>query len=288
MTSRRDTAGRPLLVAFVFAILALLPARWTRWAGWFAEPTAFLVQPLAHPVMRITQWLMPRQAESDQDDPRVLALQEERESAMLALRQAEYRVEQLERQVRDLQSGVALAPGATVRQLWAPVTARSSNLSDGTIRIGAGRAERVEPEVSVAITRGAHLVGRIIEVEARTSWMLPFNHPKAGRIRGVVLTGATFDESFGCQLSPRRDGLLDGDMVAEAVGIEAGQIVRLRDDGWPESAQMLVLGEIIEVDRKENQRLVIVVRPQVAPERVSEVVLRIPEPRTPQTSEAER
>lgn len=279
MSQRHEPGGRLLLVAVALcAIASLLPARWTRWAGWLAEPMAFVVQPIAHPVMRVTRWLLPDDpVASPDDDPEVRAILDRFDEQTLALRQAELRIEQLERQVRDLQSGVPVAPGARVRQLWAPVTARSSNLSDGTIRIGAGRAQSVEAKVSVATARGVHLVGRVIEVEPRTSWVLPFNHAKSGHIQGVVFTGETLVGSFACQLRGIGDGRLQGDMIAEAVGIEPGQLVRLRDESWPAAAQMLILGRVVEVDRKENQRLMITVEPEVSPERVSEVVLRIPE-----------
>ncbi len=267
-----------LAIALIAATaLALAPTRLTRWAGWLADPVTFVIQPIAHPVTRATRWLLPERDALGIDDPRVRALALERDETRRSLRQAELRIEQLERQVRDLQSGVPVAPGARVRQVWAPVTGRSSNLGDGSIRIGAGRAERVEEVVSVATTRGVHLVGRIIEVRAQTAWILPFNHPGAGPIEGVVMAGATLAEGFGCLLRGRGDGALEGDLVAEARGIEPGQLVRLRDEAWPEIAQMLVLGRVAEVERKENGRLRVVVVPDVDPARVSEVVVRVPE-----------
>lgn len=278
MTTHRDSGGRALPVAIgVCAILALLPARFSRWTSWVADPVEFVVQPIAHPVMRLTRSLLPAEGEFRADSPEMRDVRRLYDEQTLALRQAELRIEQLQRQIRDLQSGVPVAPDARVRQLWAPVTARSSNLSDGTIRIGAGAGANVEPKVSVATARGVHLVGRVVDVQTRTSWVLPFNHPKAGHIEGVVLTGPTLDGSFGCQLLGRADGRLSGDLVGDAVGIEVGQVVRLRDETWPAAAQMLVIGRITEVDRKENGRLVIVVEPQIPPDRVSEVVLRIPE-----------
>lgn len=278
MARRRDTSGRlfVLLVALALA-LALTPTRLAGWEGWLADPVTFVVQPIAHPIERLTRWLVPERATVGLDDPRVRELDQRRGEALLALRQAELRITQLQRQVRDLQSGVPVAPGTRVRQVWAPVTSRSSNLADGTIRVGAGRAERVAPGVSVATARGVHLVGRVISVRTHTSWVLPFNHERAGPIEGVVMTGATFAESFGCLLRGRGDGLLAGDMVADAVGVEPGLLVRLRDEAWPAIAQMLVLGRVVEVHRKENGRLRIVVKPELNPERLSEVVIRVPE-----------
>ncbi len=278
MSTHRDSGGRALPIAILLcAILALLPTQWSRWTAWIADPVEFVVQPIAHPVMRLTRTLLPTRDEYSAESPAMQEVRRLYDEQTLALRQSELQIEQLRRQIRDLQSGVPVAPEARVRQLWAPVTARSSNLSDGTIRIGAGSSADVQPKVSVATARGVHLVGRVIDVQTRTSWVLPFNHPKAGHIEGVVLTGPTLEGSFGCQLLGRADGQLGGDLVGDAVGIEPGQIVRLRDETWPAAAQMLVLGRITSVDRKENGRLVIVVEPQIPPDRVSEVVLRIPE-----------
>jgi len=278
MAHRRNTGGRLLTIVIVlFVASSLLPTKWSRWAGWFADPMAFFVQPIAHPVMRLTRSLLPKPAEPEHDNPQLRELTRQRDEVQLLYRQSQLRINQLQQQVRDLQSGVPVAPGAHVRQLWAPVTARSSSLRDGVIRIGAGENQQVIPDVSVATSLGVNLIGRVIEVDSQTSWILPFNHSRAGHITGVVIAGPTLEESFNCQLHARGDGLLTGDMVADAVGIEPGQTVRLRDDSWPASAQMLILGRVVHVDHKENQRLVVVVKPNVAPDRVSEVVLRISE-----------
>ncbi|RMH28964.1 MAG: hypothetical protein D6693_02800 [Planctomycetota bacterium] len=287
MAHRRDAGGRALTLAVVAALaLGLTPDRYARVASWLTEPVAFLVQPIAHPVARLTRWLRPGRDTLGDDDPRLAALLDERDRAVDALRRAELRIDRLEAQVRDLQSGVPVAPGARLRQVWAPVTSRSSVLADGTIRLGVGRDARIEPGVSVATVRGVALVGRVVRVEARTCWALPFTHPRAGPVEGVVLTGPTLAESFGCLLEGAGDGTLTGDMVGEAVGVEPGMVVRLRDEAWPEIAQMLVLGRVESVERKENGRLRIAVRPAADPARVSEVVIRVPETRSAPAGEA--
>ena len=62
----------------------------------------------------------------------------------------------------------------------------------------------------------------------------------------------------------------------------AGDPAPMTEVAWPAAAQMLIVGRVIDVSRKENQRIVIVVEPEVSPERVSEVVLRIPESSAPE------
>jgi hypothetical protein len=82
-----------------------------------------------------------------------------------------------------------------------------------------------------------------------------------------------------CLLSPSADNTLRGP-VEDARGIEPspGQIVRLADsDRWPASAQMLLVGRVESVEPDPNQplRKVVIVRPSLKLDRVSEVVLRI-------------
>jgi hypothetical protein len=57
--------------------------------------------------------------------------------------------------------------------------------------------------------------------------------------------------------------------------VAVGQVVRLRDEHWPASAQMHVLGRVESVEKKESAplRSVVVVRPEIDPRRVSRVVI---------------
>ncbi|HZW10279.1 MAG TPA: hypothetical protein VFF69_10290, partial [Phycisphaerales bacterium] len=88
-------------------------------------------------------------------------------------------------------------------------------------------------------------------------------------------------EGFACKLRPAGDGTLKGDVGDPGAQgsrlIQPGQVVRLFDRHWPASAQMLVIGAVESVEPAPDSPLrpVIVVRPTVALERVTEVIVRI-------------
>lgn len=94
-----------------------------------------------------------------------------------------------------------------------------------------------------------------------------------------------------CQLEPIGNGTLRGPVFrpeapagspeASAPEPAVGQTVRLDDDAdrWPRHAQMLIIGRVERVDPNPDMplRKIITVRPTLALDRVSEVVLRISE-----------
>jgi len=280
--ARRDAAHHRALVFAVIAALALslAPSHWTSfWIDWFREPVTFLFRPIAHPLTSVSRSIRPARGAAE-ESPRLAELQRERDAQTLVNRRLQRRIEELEATIEQLQQGVPAAPAAPIRQIAAPVTGGSSDPADGVMQVGAGRRQGVVPGATVAVARAVNLVGRVIEVDQRSCWVLPITtRPRGegehGWIEGRVEVGDDLASSFRCQVRPMGDGTLAGDVVRDAVGVEAGQIVRLDDPAWPASAQMLILGAIERVERKENQRLVITVRPAVAIDRVSDVVLRV-------------
>jgi hypothetical protein len=97
-------------------------------------------------------------------------------------------------------------------------------------------------------------------------------------LRAVIDTGAP-DNLPGAQLRPAGDGLtLEGDLEGTPTGVDVGQIVRLSDDGWPRSAQALIVGRVVSVGPKPSSplRLVVTVRPEYDLRRLSQVILLTP------------
>ena len=86
-------------------------------------------------------------------------------------------------------------------------------------------------------------------------------------------------------MQPVGDGTLRGDAAYDpqdpdaATRIAVGQVVRLDDGEWPASAQMLVLGTVEAVEPAPDSPLrpVVIVRPTVALDRVTEVIVRVSE-----------
>lgn len=273
VTSRRALGAALLLLS----LSALLPAELTAWAGWVRDPVMAALAPAAQPLRWLSGWIRP--AERGAPEPEaVRALEDDRDRFRMLWRRSERRVGELERLVEDLQRGRALYAELRVSDVLAPVVGASADASGGTLLVRAGRDRGVTVN-TVAAARGVHLVGLVVDVGARTSDVLPVTHRRTGWIRCVVDTGGEAAALPGCQLEPTGSGLLRGELDAGAEGVEEGMEVRLLDEGWPQAAQMLVVGRVRAVERKESQplRRVLVVEPALDVRRVDVVSLRVAE-----------
>ena len=268
----------------VLVVLAMAPRGWTGWVGWFSQPVTFVISPVQHAVKGAVLWVRGR------DDTRAEGESElvwELRAEVDRLRQRVLGLEdvngQLRRQIVDLQAGIGVGE-LPVRQLSAAVIGQSGDTRSEllTVKRGAGEGVRVN---AVAVARGVHLVGRVVDVRGRTSTVLPMTDRSAQPIEGVVMVG---DEVRGprCYLKPMGDGTLRGPVEAmaaptaaagEAQQIEAGDVVRLSDVNWPEHAQWLVVGRVerVEADEDQPQRRVVTVRPEVSAGRLGMVTLRL-------------
>ncbi len=259
-------------VLILLVVFSLAPSSITGWIEYARNPLEILLRPVSHPVRQ----LVAKSAPIDRPaDPRVADLEERLDQELLLRAQAERRVEDLRAMVRDLQAGLTIAPGAPARSVWASIVAVSPDPREGIIIAGRGENDGVLEGQTVAVTRGVHLVGRVVSTSARSSRIVPITHPRAGLIGAMVMTNDP-TTGFAAQLLPEGDGVLTGELVAEAEGVEEGQVVRLSDGAWPASGQMVVIGRVASVGRKDNQRITITVEPEHDVARVSEVVLRIP------------
>ncbi|MFG0256840.1 MAG: rod shape-determining protein MreC [Phycisphaerales bacterium JB043] len=274
MARGRHSALTPFPIALVVVfVVGMLPARFSGWVSIFREPVTFLVRPISDPLARLS-----RPSVIERDDPALLELERQRNELEQRLALAHDRIGELERLITDMQGGIALAPELSLEMLAAPVTGSVSNDGASLLRVGAGTREGVVPRATVGVVRGVYLIGRVVSVESRTCSLLPFTTRQSGLARGLVMSGEEDGSSLRCFLEASGEGDLIGDMEAsvELEDVRVGQLVRLDDDEWPASAQMLVLGRVTRVDRRENGRVMIRVEPEVDPARVSDVVLRIP------------
>jgi cell shape-determining protein MreC len=264
------------LTLVALLLLALLPTRVTSWLGALRQPANFVVLPIAHPLLLLTR-SMQENVMDDDPDPRIEAIRIERDDLAARLAQARTRIDELERLVQDLQGGLAVAPEESIRAFEAPIVGVSPNPDGGLLRVGAGAREGVVAGESVAVARGVHLIGRVQGVESRTCFVTTLSNQDLGWIFASVMVEDP-DRGWRCQLRPIGQGRLQGEVVSDATGIAVGQTVRLQDNAWPASAQMLVLGRVSEVEQRQNGRIVITVQTEVDPSRLTEVVLRAPAP----------
>ena len=259
-------------IIMVLVVFALAPTSVVGWIEHARSPLEFVFTPVSHPVRELAERAAPQDRPSD---PRIADLEDRLSQEKLLRAQAEQRVERLRAMVADLQSGLTIAPDAPARSVWASITGVSPDPREGIIVAGRGERDGVLEGQTVAVARGVHLVGRVVSVSARSSRIIPITHPRAGLINAMVMTDDP-TSGYAAQLIPMGDGVLTGELVAEAEGVEVGQTVRLADDAWPASSQMVVIGLVESVGRKDNLRVTVTVRPEFNVARVSEVVLRIP------------
>ncbi len=295
-----------LLGSAVLALLLLcmLPAGWLTWVGWFGGLAEKAVVPVQTPVHRAASWFGGRFTDVE-SSPEVAALREEADRSRTLYLQTLEELSAVREQVESLQSGRAIPGGGVgVMQVLAPVLGMQGDGFSRVLKVRAGRAQGVLTGDAVAY-RGVHLVGRVIgDPDAQFSRVQIVTDKAAGgtaggsgttergRINGVVILGESdarlptdpLAERLVCLLAPTGDGRLSGDVAVPsraassshgAGRVPVGAIVRLLDERWPASAQMLVLGRVIREEAKANQRQTIVVEPFFDAGSIREVIVRV-------------
>jgi len=255
-------------------LLSVLPARWIRWESWIAErPATIVLGPLQQPIRTLVGWFR-RPGSGRNDNPQVADLKKQLEEVQTRLLNEQSQNDGLRRQITELQKGLALNPDVP-RQLFAPIIGGGADLSGGFLKAKAGSRDGVEVG-SVAVVGGVNLVGKVRRVPDPYCLILPITERAAGSIRGVVMLS---DDQPGpqCEFLPTGDGGLRGkaEWAPNKGEVKAGMVVRLDDPNWPATARMLVLGHVESVETAANQRRIVIVRPEVPLDTVSEVVLRI-------------
>lgn len=255
---------------------ALLPAGLVGWVAWLSPLVEVPVSPISQALRAITSSRRPA------DEPGIAALKEESEGYRRLWLAERGENERLRRLIEELQRGVSLNPSLPVRQLTAPVTRASSDLTSGVLSIRAGKASGVDT-TTVATVPTLQLVGRVADVQGPICRVLPITAKSTGKIGVRVMLADNSPDGLQSTLAPVGDGTLRGDVeFSRADGTllpppEVGMVVRLDDPAWPDSARMLIVGTVVAVERstQNSLRSVVVVRPTADVERVSEVTLRI-------------
>lgn len=281
MPRPRSNPRRTLFIAAaILLILALIPSRFTRVVtSYAAEPARIALAPPSRVFTLVADFLRPPRSASLSDDPAIREIEQARDEYQRRWRNAEERINDLRRQLAEFQRGRAILPDLSFTPIATPVIARATDPTSAVITVRGGRDRDIMTN-AVASAEGVHLVGRVVAVNARTSDIQPITHRATNWMR-VSIDPASPDATTVAyaQVQPVGHGLLEGEVDADAPSVEVGQLVRLADNSWPESAQTLVVGEIVEISPKDIQplRTVITVRPVIDPARVSQVLLWIPE-----------
>ena len=231
-----------------------------------------------------------RRAPATPSSAELKTLQDERDRWKALYFQEKFQREQQASQYAQMLRGQALNRDFNVRQLLASVIGPTSDASSSLFDVRAGSADGVEVGSVVAFD-GVNLVGRVTRADTKSCQVQPVFDVKAPDINGIIFPLETSSDtppdpgavSLSCRLTPTRAGTLAGAATARSLRaaepvppLKIGMLVRLADETWPRSAQMLVIGRIEEVQVLANGRERIVVRPVFKPP-LAEVMLRLPD-----------
>ncbi len=282
--SRLSRFAFPVIVMLLL-LLSVLPARAVRWTHWFGGVAVGAVSPVAHPVTELSLWLSPGRTGSRLGEGDRNALIEEAQLWERKYLLAQIAVDELNDKIARLSGAIAINPSAPVRPVTAPVIGVSSDPSASTsLRVRAGSSLGIR--VGDVVTHGAvQLLGRVDLVQGAYSEIRPITARSMPPVEAVLMLDARSGRTLACLLRPVGDGTLRGDVEDPGDGpspIDVGVAVRLRDDNWPDSAQMLMIGRVVRVDRSPDGplRKVVIVRPERDLRHATEVIIRVPEPIT--------
>src|SRR2546427_632121 len=137
------------LAVVVLLMLALPPAHYTAWVGWFADKAQIIFAPIGRPVSMVANW-MRGPGTAANVDARALEEENERWHTLYLLSEAEN--ERLRGQLYEKQANAKLNPGLGVVQITAGVYSSASDVLGGVRRVRAGLRDGVLPS-SVAVGR---------------------------------------------------------------------------------------------------------------------------------------
>ncbi|MGH7133807.1 MAG: rod shape-determining protein MreC [Phycisphaerales bacterium] len=275
-------------VAGLFLLAALVPGH----EGFTTRPLNTVLRIVTAPPRQAINWAASQfsRTPTTASSAELKAMQDEMNRWKSLYFQEKVRREQSDARLDQIQRGLALNREFNVRQLPASVIGPTSDASSSLFDVRAGTADGVEVGSVVAFD-GVNLVGRVTRADTKSCQVQPVFDAKAPPINGIVFPLETSSDlppdpggvSLVCKLTPTRSGTLAGPAEGRSLRnaepappLKAGMLVRLADETWPRSAQMLVIGRIEEVQVLANGRERIVVRSAFKPP-LAEVMLRLPD-----------
>ncbi|MHC4219083.1 MAG: rod shape-determining protein MreC [Planctomycetota bacterium] len=281
MPRAASRSQRALWIAVALsAVLALLPARWLGWTVVAADIANVPIQPLADAGVRLGRALRGPEGGVAEESEALRRRTEELDTTRALLHAARLRIEALQEEIRHLQDARRFHQGVQIDPMFVRVTGRSPDRGRGPVRINAGRRHGVTPG-TVAVYRGAHLIGRVADDVGRLSCrIVPVTDPATGLMEAVILPAddpaAEVADAPRLQLTADGQGALEGDLDRNRV-VQVGDIVLLSDPGWPDSAQGMILGTVTSLAPKDLQPLhnLITVTPRFHATHVASVTLKI-------------
>ena len=274
--------SRAFPVAICATLLAaLLPVGWLRWTTVAADIVNVPLQPVLDGGVRLGRLLRPPGGLRAEESQELRRFHEELDATRALLHGARLTIETLQGQIRELEVARRFHGGAEVDLVYARVTGRSPDRAQGPIRVNAGRRDGVLPRTTIAVYRGAHLIGRVAdEVGHLSCRVVPITDRATGLMEVILLSADDPVSSLGAapriQLAPDGRGGLVGDLD-RSVAVGPGDVARLADPLWPDTAQGMIVGTVDGVAPKDLQPLMntVTIRPVYHAHQVSSVILRI-------------
>ncbi len=278
----------------------MLPAGALGFVNAISSVVLFLLQP-EQAAINYALGGLSRASRPDRENAEVKKSQEEAEVYKTRYFEQIADNERLRERIEQLEHTIALDPRAAVRPLVASAIGEQAEGNFKFLSLKAGSSQGIEPGQSVATLRGVYLIGRVVNVDAFSCRVLPITDKNAVGFRAIIipteagepheLPSDPLEGSIACNLAPTGDGLLAGDVIVEKLSERwskgdsskprpqpaVDMVVRLNDDTWPRTAQMLVVGRIVKVQEKEIGRPRVIVQPMYKTLReISEAIIRSP------------
>jgi len=275
----------PIVIAVAFVmLLGLVPARWV--APWSSDLSAVVwvpLSPLAHAGTSIRLWLRPGNAASREADASVV---EERDRYRGLWHAEQIKVQELEKRLRAYEVAAKTSRGGDAKFAAASVLTRSASGGGFALKLNCGSRQGIAAG-DVVLFGGDAIAGRIApDVGNVTSTVMSVADRASGRVDAYITPaaqeGAKRTEPISVQIVPDGRGQLRADIDLGSA-VAAGDMVRVRDQAWPQGAQGMRIGVVREVRRKDAQPLrgEAIIDPVVDGSSVGEVVVRVSNGGTP-------
>ncbi|MGI9014323.1 MAG: rod shape-determining protein MreC [Phycisphaerales bacterium] len=270
-------------VALTLAMAVALPTQALWWVNDLSSIVHLATAPFGDAGTRLRIWL--QGSEPGAHDPvevRHLRAELDHFRALFASASQENQslIERIEQYERTRYAGA----GVNFDTLAADITGRNAQGDDEVWTLNVGSRKGVELRC-VAVFDGSHLVGRISDVGAMTSSLIPITEHAAGYMRAAITPAdsnsprVTSQRAMTDLRAVKGRAILAGDVDHDS-GVEVGDYVHLDDPDWPATAQSMIIGRIVEITPKDNNplRLQILVQPRYRAGTIGRVTLKIERP----------